>query len=123
MLLRILQNRWIWAFSSVLFNLVMTSGFMFTRIREVPMTGRTGVWVAKGMQQMYGREMQMVAPMYALLGLSFYLLVGVVPKHTSSRLRQRILVYSCNVVILIGYSVLIVFVKLKNWHYPFRLLL
>ncbi|KAF7312759.1 Oligosaccharyl transferase subunit OST3/OST6 family [Mycena indigotica] len=121
--LAIFRLRWIWAAGSVVFSLVMTSGFMFIRIREVPLTGRSGSWVAKGMQQMYGMEMRMVAPMYALLGLAFYMLTAMVPKHTSSRTRQRIFVYLWSVVIVVFYSVLVVFIKVKNPHYPFRLIL
>ncbi|KAF7296196.1 Oligosaccharyl transferase subunit OST3/OST6 family [Mycena chlorophos] len=116
-------TRWLFATACVSFTLIMSGGLMHARIHEVPLTGYTGGWVANGMSHMYGMEVRMVVPMYALLGLSFYMLASIAPKATTSRLRQRLFVYSWTVVMLLTYSVLVVFVKLKNWHYPFRLLL
>lgn len=57
----IVQNRWLWAVFTVATILVMTSGFMFVRIRGVPYTGGNGQWVAAGYSNQYGQEVQAVA--------------------------------------------------------------
>ncbi|THH16348.1 hypothetical protein EW146_g4281 [Bondarzewia mesenterica] len=46
----IFRNRWTWAAITVITSLVMTSGFMFTRIRGMPMTAANGQWIAPGFQ-------------------------------------------------------------------------
>jgi hypothetical protein len=62
----LLLNKWFWAILSIATILVMTSGFMFVRIRGVPyitvdqQSGRTR-WVAGGAQNQYGMETQVVA--------------------------------------------------------------
>lgn len=55
-----LQNRWVWAAGSIVTSLIMTSGYMFTRIRGMPMTSG-GQWIAAGYQSQYGQETQVVA--------------------------------------------------------------
>lgn len=57
----VLQNRWLWAAGTVFTSLVMTSGYMFTRIRGVPYAGPNGAWIAQGYQNQYGQEVQVVA--------------------------------------------------------------
>lgn len=57
----IITSRWIWAAGTVITSLVMTSGFMFTRIRGVPYTGGNGNWIAAGYQNQYGQEVQVIA--------------------------------------------------------------
>lgn len=57
----ILQNRWTWAVLTILTSLVMTSGYMFTRIRNSPFQGAGGAWIAPGYQNQYGQEVQVVA--------------------------------------------------------------
>jgi hypothetical protein len=39
----------------------MTSGYMFTRIRNTPFIGGDGSWIAGGFQNQYGQEVQIVA--------------------------------------------------------------
>lgn len=56
----ILHSRWVWAGVTVITSLVMTSGFMFTRIRGVPFNGRNGDWIAAGYQNQYGQEVQVI---------------------------------------------------------------
>jgi hypothetical protein len=57
----VLRNRWTWAVITVLISLVMTSGYMFTRIRGMPNTSPDGSWIAQGFQTQYGQETTVVA--------------------------------------------------------------
>ena len=57
----VLRNRWTWAVITVLTSLVMTSGYMFTRIRGMPTTAADGQWIAQGFQTQYGQETTVVA--------------------------------------------------------------
>jgi oligosaccharyltransferase complex subunit gamma len=57
----VMQSRWTWAVGTVIVSLVMTSGFMFTRIRGVPYTGADGNWIAGGYQNQFGQEVQVVS--------------------------------------------------------------
>jgi len=57
----IIQSRWTWAAITVLTSLVMTSGYMFTRIRNVPFVGNDGNWIAGGYQNQYGQEVQVIS--------------------------------------------------------------
>ncbi|KAJ7790583.1 dolichyl-diphosphooligosaccharide-protein glycotransferase [Mycena olivaceomarginata] len=118
----ILLSIWPWAISTIFLSLVMTSGYMFTRIRESPWMGRDGGWVAPAPQNQFGREVQMVFAIYGTLAFSFVMLIMVVPRQRSA-LVQRVQVYGLTATIVIVYSVLIVFYKVKMRGYPFRLLL
>lgn len=57
----VIQSKWSWAAGTVIVSLVMTSGFMFTRIRGVPFTGGNGNWIAQGYQNQFGQEVQVVS--------------------------------------------------------------
>lgn len=57
----ILRSRWTWAVIVVLTSLVMTSGYMFVRIRGMPHSGPNGQWIAPGYQNMFGQEVQVVS--------------------------------------------------------------
>lgn len=57
----IVQNKWAWATVTIITSLVMTSGYMFTRIRNVPYNGGDGNWVAAGYQNQFGQEVQVVS--------------------------------------------------------------
>lgn len=57
----VLQNRWTWAVVTILTCLVMTSGFMFTRIRNSPYSGGNGQWVAAGYSNQFGQEVHVLA--------------------------------------------------------------
>ncbi|KAH9926214.1 oligosaccharyl transferase subunit OST3/OST6 family [Fomitopsis serialis] len=118
----ILKSRWTWAAITVLTSLVMTSGFMFVRIRGMPYTGPNGQWVAGGYQSQYGQEVQVVSMIYGTLAAGFLMLTLVVPSQMSPS-RQRMQVYLWTGVIFVMYSVLVSLFKEKNKGYPFRLLL
>lgn len=57
----VLQSRWTWAAGTVIISLVMTSGFMFTRIRGVPFIGGDGNFIAGGHQNQFGQEVQIIS--------------------------------------------------------------
>ena len=57
----ILTNRWVWAAGTIATSLVMTGGYMFTKIRNVPYVGADGGWIAGGYQNQFGQEVQVVA--------------------------------------------------------------
>ncbi|KAM6500509.1 oligosaccharyl transferase subunit OST3/OST6 family [Amanita muscaria] len=118
----ILQSRWTWAIGTIVTCLVMTSGFMFTRIRNSPYTGGDGNWIAGGFQNQFGQEVQVVAFIYGLLSLAFLMQILVIPYQTSPT-RQRLQVYLWTAVIVIVYSIIVSLFRVKNRGYPFRLFL
>ncbi|KAJ7709888.1 oligosaccharyl transferase subunit OST3/OST6 family [Mycena rosella] len=118
----ILQSRWTWAVGSILTSLIMTSGYMFTRIRNSPFMGGDGSWIAGGFQNQFGQEVQVVALVYGTLGAAFLMLIMVIPYQTSAQ-RQRFQIYLWSTIIVLVYSILVVLFKVKNRGYPFRLLL
>lgn len=54
------RNKWIWAFGVITTSLIMTSGYMFTRIRNMPMRGGDG-WIAGGYSNQYGQEVYVIS--------------------------------------------------------------
>ncbi|PBK96885.1 oligosaccharyl transferase subunit OST3/OST6 family [Armillaria gallica] len=118
----VLRSRWTWAVISILSSLIFTSGYMFTRIRNVPYSGANGNWIASGYQNQFGQEVQVIALVYGLLAFSFLMLTIIVPYQTSAA-RQRLQVYLWVGIIMIIYSVLVSIFKVKNRGYPFRLFL
>ncbi|KAJ6547581.1 oligosaccharyl transferase subunit OST3/OST6 family [Mycena capillaripes] len=118
----VLQSRWTWAVGSILTSLVMTSGYMFTRIRGSPFMGHDGSWIAGGFQNQFGQEVQVIAVVYGTLGFSFLMLIMVIPYQTSAH-RQRFQVYLWSTIVMLVYSILVVLFKVKNRGYPYRLLL
>lgn len=112
-------------------SLVMTSGFMFVRIREMPFTGGDGNWIAAGYSNQYGQETQVVAMICegfltpfacpatnfrfldGLLAASFLMLTLVTPLQSSPG-RQRAQVYLWTGVILVVFSILISLFRVKN---------
>ncbi|RDB21052.1 Dolichyl-diphosphooligosaccharide--protein glycosyltransferase subunit 3 [Hypsizygus marmoreus] len=118
----ILQNRWTWALVTITVSLVMTSGYMFTRIRSSPYNGGGGNWVASGYQNQFGQEVTVVSCIYGLLATSFLMLILVVPRQTSPS-RQRVQVYLWTGVFMIMYSMLVSLFRIKNRGYPFKLFL
>ncbi|KAI0362215.1 oligosaccharyl transferase subunit OST3/OST6 family [Trametes cingulata] len=120
--LPVLRSRWVWAAGTVITSLVMTSGFMFVRIRGMPQTGGNGQWIAPGYQNQFGQETQVISFIYGLLSLAFLMLTLVTPYQTNPY-RQRLQVYLWSGVILVMFSVLISLFRVKNRGYPFKLLL
>ncbi|KJA27197.1 hypothetical protein HYPSUDRAFT_84107 [Hypholoma sublateritium FD-334 SS-4] len=118
----IIQSKWTWATITVITSLIMTSGYMFTRIRNAPYNGGPGNWIAGGYQNQFGQEVQVIAFIYGLLSFAFLMLILVVPLQTSPQ-KQRLQIYLWTGVIMIIYSVLISIFRVKNRGYPFKLFL
>ena len=126
----ILQSRLTWAIGTVVTTLVMTSGYMFVRIRGAPYSGSNGQWIAAGYQNQYGQETQVVSLMCmylllvswfhsnqttsdGLLGAAFLMLTMVVPYQTSPK-RQQAQIWLWTVVIFVMFSVLVSLFRVKN---------
>ncbi|KAI9510904.1 hypothetical protein F5148DRAFT_1298248 [Russula earlei] len=112
----VLRNRWVWAIITVFTSLVMTSGYMFTRIRGMPMAAPDGSWIAQGFQTQYGQETTVVATLYGLLSAGFLMLILVAPLQTFA-------FYLWSGIVFVLFSVLVSFFKVKNRGYPFKLIL
>ncbi|KAI0054092.1 oligosaccharyl transferase subunit OST3/OST6 family [Auriscalpium vulgare] len=119
----IFRSRWTWAALTTIISLVMTSGYMFTRIRGTPMTAADGSWIAPGFQNQYGQETTVVASIYGLLSASFLMLTLVAPLQSGSPNRQRTQIYLWSGVIMLLFSVLVSLFRVKNRGYPFKLIL
>ncbi|KAG2368596.1 hypothetical protein BDR07DRAFT_1349443 [Suillus spraguei] len=117
-----LQNRWVWAAGTIATSLVMTSGYMFTRIRGAPYTGANGAWIAQGYQNQFGQEVQVIALTYGILAGSFLMLIIVTPRQ-SSPTRQRTQAYLWTAVNFLMFSILVSLFRVKNPGYPFKLIL
>ncbi|KAI0928544.1 hypothetical protein AcW1_005756 [Taiwanofungus camphoratus] len=109
----ILRSRWTWAAVTVLTSLVMTSGFMFVRIRGMPQSGPNGQWIAPGYQNQFGQETQVIAMIYGVLAWAFLMLTTIVPNQISPQ-RQRAQIYLWIAVVFIMFSVLISIFRVKN---------
>ena len=68
----VLRNRWTWATITILTSLVMTSGYMFTRIRGMPNTAPDGSWISPGFQTQYGQETTVVASLCTLFSFGYH---------------------------------------------------
>ncbi|KAF9246503.1 hypothetical protein BU15DRAFT_40366 [Melanogaster broomeanus] len=117
----VIYNRWVWAAGTIIVSLVMTAGFMFTRIRGVPYVGQDGSWIAGGYQNQFGQEVQVIAMLYGILAGSFLMLTIVTP-YQKSPARQRTQVYLWTAVNFIAFSILVSLFRIKNRGYPFKLM-
>ncbi|KAF8136375.1 hypothetical protein EV363DRAFT_1395488 [Boletus edulis] len=117
----VIHNRWVWAAGTILVSLIMTSGFMFTRIRGMPFVGNDGNWIAAGYQNQFGQEVQIVSMIYGILAASFLMLTIITPYQKSAS-RQRTQIYFCTFVNFLVFSILISLFRIKNRGYPFKLL-
>jgi len=113
----LLSNRWTWAVFSILTSLIMTGGFMFTKIRGMPYTGHNGETVAAGFSNQYGQEVHVVAGTYGLLATSVLMLAVVVPRQTSEG-RQRAQVYIWTMVMVVVNSALLALFRQKKSRIP-----
>jgi len=119
--LPVLTNRWTWAVLTVGTSLIMTSGFMFVKIRGQPFTGGNG-WIASGYQNQYGQETQVISLIYGVLASAFVVLTLVTPS-IASPARQRTQIYLWNIIIVVVFSILLSLFRVKNRSYPFKLFL
>ena len=87
--LRFVASKWVWGFSSVIFILLMISGYMFTKMRQVPLAGadRNGDIVYFAMndfQNQFGIETQIVALFYGVIGVLMITLIKIIPTFDSN---------------------------------------
>jgi oligosaccharyltransferase complex subunit gamma len=116
-------SRWIWGMVCIYAILTYTGGYMFVKIRKMPMTveGRNGpAYIAAGFQTQYGMETQIVSVLYGTLALAHLALIFLVPRIPGAA-RQRAGVYLWSGISVLLFSVLLGFFRLKNNSYPFRL--
>lgn len=116
----IIFSRWTWAIITISTMLVMTSGFMFVRIRNMPYRTREHSMMP-GFQTQVGAEIWTVAFKYFTLSAAFLGLILGAPRQ-SRKQTQRIAIYAFNLVIVVTFSALIKDFKVKNGGYPFSYL-
>jgi oligosaccharyltransferase complex subunit gamma len=129
LLLPVLTNRWLWFTLTLMIMLVMTSGFMFVRIRAMPYRTMERA-IAPGFQQQYGAEIWMVATKCELgslsvttftesivadflLSMMFIILTQGIPLQDKPGL-QKPAIYLCTIAIILLFSALIKDFKVKN---------
>lgn len=86
--LAVIGSKYIWTLGSVIFIIFMISGYMFTKMRHVPIAGssRNGeiiYFAEKEFQNQFGIETQIVAVMYGILGFLMIFLIKIVPSFDS----------------------------------------
>ncbi|KAK5774032.1 hypothetical protein RI543_004566 [Arxiozyma heterogenica] len=84
LILKLVRLRWIWGLASVIFILFMISGYMFTKMRQVPLAGadRNGhiiYFAEKDFQNQFGIETQIVALFYGIIGALMIFLIKIIP--------------------------------------------
>ncbi|KLO10678.1 dolichyl-diphosphooligosaccharide-protein glycotransferase [Schizopora paradoxa] len=117
LILPVLVNKWTWAAITISTMLVMTSGFMFVRIRGMPYRTAEHTMVP-GYQNQVGAEIWTVSSKYFILSSSFLVLIIGAPRQSNSNF-QRGAVYIAVVIIVMMFSALIKDFKVKNGGYPF----
>ncbi|KAJ2324091.1 oligosaccharyl transferase subunit ost3/OST6 [Coemansia sp. RSA 2681] len=119
-------GRNLWAIATIVFVLLMTSGFMWNKINDPPFMGqsRSGdvqLFVPTNNQQ-FGVETQIVALTYAVCALCIVALVRHAPKIQSADQRTFV-TFVFVLVLMLMFSYLNSVFRLKMPGYPFKLLL
>jgi len=114
-----LKNPFVWAFGSLIFALVMTSGNMWNLIRGAPYAGRDEVFMRQFGSQ-YIVETRIVAAIYGGGAICLLGLVTHVP--TLKPENRRYFIYGYTGLFFFCISVLFFVFRLKNGGYPFRFL-
>ncbi|KAJ1721660.1 oligosaccharyl transferase subunit ost3/OST6 [Coemansia erecta] len=119
-------GRNVWAIASILFVLLMTSGFMWNRINSPPYMGQTRsgdvILFAPVNNQQYGVETQIVAVSYAVCAMCVVALVRHVPKIQNTDQRNFV-TFMFVVALIMTFSYLNSVFRMKMPAYPFRMLL
>ncbi|KAI9593742.1 hypothetical protein BDF19DRAFT_446754 [Syncephalis fuscata] len=119
-----LSNPRIWSAFSLVFLLILMSGFMWNQIRMPPYHGgnaQNPEYIASGFQQQYVAETQIVALLYAGCAFATVSLVTRVPNMKDTTL-QSVVNLVWVVLLVIIYSLLLRLFRVKNRGYPFKLL-
>ncbi|KAJ2741192.1 oligosaccharyl transferase subunit ost3/OST6, partial [Coemansia sp. BCRC 34301] len=119
-------GRNLWAIATIMFVLLMTSGFMWNKINDPPYIGQSRrgdaqLFVPTNNQQ-FGVETQIVAVTYAVCALCIVVLVKHAPKVQSIDQRTTI-TFVFILVLMLMFSYLNSVFRLKMPGYPFKLLL
>lgn len=117
---------WIWCGLSIISVLLFTTGYMFTKIRNVPYvrehsTGQKDYILTGQSQMQLGAETQIVSLIYGLLTLLVVMLIKGVPKVTNPA-ANLIGVAVVLVLIFVVYSMLLSVFGLKGLGYPYKFL-
>ena len=108
-----------------MFVIVMTSGYMWVRIRSAPYAaaGRDGKMqsIAASLQNQLGVETHMIALLNGSAALAMIALSSVAPA-ISHGLARRMAVFACMAVIMVTFSAEVAIFRRKMGGYPFRLL-
>ncbi|CAH2353962.1 dolichyl-diphosphooligosaccharide--protein glycosyltransferase subunit 3 [[Candida] railenensis] len=124
-LLKVLTSKIIWSGLSLIFILLLTSGYMFNQIRGVPYVRELGggkiEYILAQQQNQYGVETQILSFVYGCLSLFMVILVKKVPELKNSQV-QFITVVIFSFLIFFFYAILVGIFGLKGAGYPFKLL-
>ncbi|KAJ1907139.1 oligosaccharyl transferase subunit ost3/OST6 [Coemansia sp. IMI 209127] len=119
-------GRSVWAIATILFVLLMTSGFMWNRINDPPYMGQARgsdvLLFAPTNSQQYGVETQIVAGTYAVCALCIVALVRHVP-NIQNQEQRTFVTFMFTIALIMTYSYLNSIFRLKMSGYPFKLLL
>ncbi|KAJ2535678.1 oligosaccharyl transferase subunit ost3/OST6, partial [Coemansia sp. RSA 1933] len=119
-------SRNVWAIASILFTLLMTSGFMWNRINSPAYLGQARgsdvLLFAPSNDQQFGVETQIVAATYAVCALCVVALVRHVPKIQNQEQRTFV-TFMFTFALILTYSYLNSIFRLKMPGYPFKMLL
>ncbi|KAJ2019748.1 oligosaccharyl transferase subunit ost3/OST6 [Coemansia sp. S680] len=119
-------GRNLWAIATIMFVLLMTSGFMWNKINDPPYMGQTksgevALFVPTNSQQ-FAVETQIVAVTYAVCALCIVILVKHAPKIQGADQRTFVTLVFV-LVLMLMFSYLNSVFRLKMPGYPFKLLL
>ncbi|EJD06042.1 dolichyl-diphosphooligosaccharide-protein glycotransferase [Fomitiporia mediterranea MF3/22] len=112
LLFPVILSRWTWAFVTISTILVMTSGFMFVRIRGMPYRTREHSMMP-GFQSQVGAEIWAVSFKYFVLSASFLGLTLGAPRQPKKTV-QKMAIYAFTLLIVLTFSALIKDFKIKN---------
>ncbi|KAJ1891053.1 oligosaccharyl transferase subunit ost3/OST6 [Kickxella alabastrina] len=119
-------GRNIWAIATILFVLLMSSGFMWSRINTPPYVGQTRsgdvVLFAPTNNQQYGVETQIVAATYAVCALCIVALVRHVPRIPNVDQRNFV-TFMFVIALIMSFSYLNSVFRMKMPGYPYKMLL
>ncbi|KAJ1869394.1 oligosaccharyl transferase subunit ost3/OST6 [Coemansia sp. RSA 1722] len=119
-------GRNVWSIATILFVLLMTSGFMWNRINNPPYMGQTRsgdvILFAPVNNQQYGVETQIVAVTYAICSLCVVALVRHVPRIQNADQRSFV-TFMFVAALVLTFSYLNSVFRMKMPAYPYKLLL
>lgn len=120
----LVQSPTVWGASTIIFVILMITGFMWNQIRKPPYVGSNGNRlniISGGFQMQFGLESQVVGFLNAACSFSLIMLAS--KANTMKTLgNQRLLVVSLVAIFLVSYSFILSIFRQKSGGYPLRLL-